>query len=288
MSIPGVNIAYGTLYDGSRRYGVLEGWHLPRRIHKEIAKYKERHGWPYSSAPWATDPIEWRIEGDRLYLTQVLGPGVLREIFGEDRLPARWLEWMELRRNDRRICRTYETPSSYLHRMETLTLILEEGRILERREDHRLYTVAEPFFRVKGSSALPVERMDAWALRLMLEESREEDLHSLIARFVTLNSPKERLMKSLDTAAIVAAGMSACEDPKKCVGELCEAVCEWVLRPRRFFFYLYGEADFTEALAEGIKDRSLLPPRIVEARPQLEFVRVPGGSDPLLGVMALI
>jgi len=302
MGCPGANTVYGILYEGERRYGVLNGYHLPPQMRDRIERYKRERGVPYSSAPWITDRIEWRIEGDRLYLTQVLGPGVLGEIFGEERIPALWLERMELRRKDRRICRTYETSSSYLHRMETLTLILEEGRIVERREDRRLYTLSEPLYRARRSTPLTTLRIEAEALRSRLrgEEIPKDDdplwpvMKSLIERIVEGNDPaeggvtREALIGSLADASTALLGSVRCRDPRRCISELYDALSDGVLRPRALYLCLhYGdepkEGEIDEVIAhfrEVVHRRSSRPDVSPGKEPLLRFsIRIDGRKD---------
>jgi hypothetical protein len=267
-----------------------------------IERYKRERGVPYSSSPWITDRIEWRIEGDRLYLTQVLGPGVLGEIFGEERIPALWLERMELRRKDRRICRTYGTPSSYLHRMETLTLILEEGRIAERREDRRLYTLSEPLYRAKRSTSLTTLRIEAEAMRSRLrgeEVPESEDLlwpaaRRIVERIVEGNDPaegsvtREVLIGSLAGASTALLGSVRCRDPRRCIPELYDALSDGVFCPRALYVHLhYGddpkEGESDEVIAyfrETVRRQSARSDVSPVKEPLLRFsIRIDGRKD---------
>ncbi len=93
--------------------------------------------------PWGSN-MEWCIENNQLFLTRLCTDEIHKEVFGsEKRVLADWVSEVKLLVKHRRVCKTYEKNGSYLNKMEILHLSLNQGNIVDKRNETELYTSIE-------------------------------------------------------------------------------------------------------------------------------------------------
>lgn len=97
MSIPTKETTFGTLKYKGQTYDIFS---IPigEQQKEMIKEFKKAHNYGYSTASWIFNIYEWKIEDNKLFLTNVgsvLAPDdseydILMELFGTNKLLANW------------------------------------------------------------------------------------------------------------------------------------------------------------------------------------------------------
>ncbi len=143
MSVPNKNTTWGNILYEGKEYGVLNT-QLSDEIVQKLNQYQKYNDLQtYTSAPWMRK-IDWCVENGQLYLTKLYTNEIHKEIFGsEEKILADWVSEMKLLVKHSRICKTYERRNSYLNEMDTLYLSLNQGDIVYKGNETKLYTSIE-------------------------------------------------------------------------------------------------------------------------------------------------
>jgi len=171
MSVPRKNTTWGRVRHEGNWLGVLGGFHLSDTLWKTYDRYVDTHGLrTYSSAPWATRRVEWEIVEGHLYLCYLFEDGLLSKLFGKERLPAEWVESMDLLVKDAILCPACQSPEGTVHQMTLWRIRLQEGRITDQITDTDVFVQREPRSYIREYRDITTLHLDAGRLEQYLKK----------------------------------------------------------------------------------------------------------------------
>ena len=266
MSVPEKNTIWGYMIYKGKEFGVLSAPLSDEIVEKINSCNAEKNLLPYTSAPWKYKKY-WSIEDGRLFLTKLYSEEFHRAVFGgNEKVPADWVDKVEILAKHRLICRTYEQRGSYLNEMETLNLSFEEGRLVDEQRETELYTssieLRNYIDRNKRYATLCIDSVDL--LNYLIDDTGPEDdqVFPMVSDFIshmTLQGTKDDIsldMKDVQTVlkkgdlAVFASAKGS--DIDEMVGSLVDSMTDEILKPKGCLIHFGMNRDFPIEKVEHI------------------------------------